>query len=191
MILLTFVTLWFSQSFWYFEDRLFCNINQQNVTIFLKNQEWTTKCQVYLDTIYQLAVQKYKEVALIREYISEGDDVFYWKWVLEQKKSELSQLINYRIQIKNAMSKFEDALFVRYYNMIKRDMELYYSDIETQYYILLNTEQSKRKSDYSLVLAQYEQQMWNVSHILNAENMDQLMEVVSSYLYLKAQLVWK
>ena len=87
------------------------------------------------------------------------------------------------------MSKFEDALFVRYYNMIKRDMELYYSDIETQYYILLNTEQSKRKPDYSLVLAQYEQQMWNVSHILNAENMDQLMEVVSSYLYLKAQLV--
>lgn len=191
VILLTFVTLWFSQSFWYFEDRLFCNINQQNVTIFLKNQEWTTKCQVYLDTIYQLAVQKYKEMSLVREYISEGDDVYYWKWVLEEKKSELSQLINYRIQIKNAMSKFEDALFVRYYNMIKRDMELYYSDIETQYYILLNTEQSKRKSDYSLVLAQYEQQMWNVSHILNAENMDQLMEVVSSYLYLKTQLVWK
>lgn len=190
-MLLLFMTLWLSQAFWYFEERLFCNIDQQNVTIFLKNQEWTTKCQIYLDTIYQLAVQKYKEMSLIREYISEGEDVYYWKWVLEQKKSELSQMINYRIQIKNAMARFEDALFERYYNMIKDDMELYYSDIEIQYYTLINTEPTKRKGNHSLVLAELEQQMKNVSQMLEAENMDQLMEVVPSYLYLKKQLAWK
>ena len=48
MILAIIVTLWFSQGFWYFEGRLFCNIDQQNVTIFFKNQEWTTSCQKYL-----------------------------------------------------------------------------------------------------------------------------------------------
>ena len=191
MILAIIVTLWFSQGFWYFEGRLFCNIDQQNVTIFFKNQEWTTSCQKYLDTIYQLAVQKYEEVSLIREYISQWEDLYYWRWVLEEKKLELSQLINYRIQIKNAMTKFEDALFDRYYNLIKRDMELYYSDIETQYYILINTDKSLRKSDYLSMVEKYEQQMRNVSHILNAENMDQMMEMVSSYLYLKKQLGWK
>lgn len=191
MILAIIVTLWFSQGFWYFEGRLFCNIDQQNVTIFFKNQEWTTSCQKYLDTIYQLAVQKYEEVSLIREYISQWEDLYYWRWVLEEKKLELSQLINYRIQIKNAMTKFEDALFDRYYNLIKRDMELYYSDIETQYYILINTDKSLRKSDYLSMVEKYEQQMRNVSHILNAENMDQMMEMVSSYLYLKKQLQWK
>ena len=190
-ILLTFVTLWFSQSFWYFEGRLFCNINQQNVTIFFKNQEWTTKCQVYLDTIYQLAVQKYEEISLIREYISQWDDIYYWKWVLEEKKSELSQLINYRVQIKKAMSRFEDVLFDKYYNMIKWDMESYYSDIETQYYALINTDKSQRRADYLSVVEKYEQQIRNVSHILNAENMDEMMEMVSSYLYLKKQLQWK
>jgi hypothetical protein len=97
-------------------------------------------------------------------------------------------MINYRIQIKNAMARFEDALFERYYNMIKGDMELYYSDIETQYYILINTEPSKRKGNHSLVLAELEEQMKNVSQMLEAENMDQLMEVVPSYLYLKKQL---
>ena len=191
MILAIIVTLWFSQGFWYFEGRLFCNIDQQNATIFFKNQEWTTSCQKYLDTIYQLAVQKYEEVSLIREYISQWEDLYYWRWVLEEKKLELSQLINYRIQIKNAMTKFEDALFDRYYNLIKRDMELYYSDIETQYYILINTDKSLRKSDYLSMVEKYEQQMRNVSHILNAENMDQMMEMVSSYLYLKKQLQWK
>ena len=191
MILAIIVTLWFSQGFWYFEGRLFCNIDQQNVTIFFKNQEWTTSCQKYLDTIYQLAVQKYEEVSLIREYISQWEDLYYWRWVLEEKKLELSQLINYRIQIKNAMTKFEDALFDRYYNLIKRDMELYYSDIETQYYILINTDKSLRKSDYLSMVEKYEQQMRNVSHILNAENMDQMMEPVDSYLYLKKQLAWK
>ena len=170
---------------------MFCDINNQNVTIFLKNQEWTTKCQTYLNTIYQLAVQKYGEVSLIREYISQWDDVYYWRWILEEKKQELSQLINYRIQVKDAMDKFETVLFNRYYSILKRDMEVYYSDIETQYYILINTQPTKRKSDYSLVVAQFEQQMWNVSHILNASNMDQIMEVASSYLYLKKQLEWK
>lgn len=97
-------------------------------------------------------------------------------------------MINYRIQIKNAMARFEDALFERYYNMIKGDMELYYSDIEIQYYALINTEPSKRKGNYSLVIAELEQQMWNVSHMLEAENMDQMMEPVDSYLYLKKQL---
>ena len=67
-------------------------------------------------------------------------------------------------------------------------MESYYSDIETQYYALINTDKSQRRADYLSVVEKYEQQIRNVSHILNAENMDEMMEMVSSYLYLKKQL---
>ena len=161
------------------------------MTIFMKNEEWTVRCQTYLDTVYQLALKKYNEILAIRSYIEQGDDVYYWKKVLDDKKSEFLQLVNYRTQIKTAIDRFESALFVKYYDILQKPMQVYYSDLEAQYYILLNQDVSLRKFDYSLKLAQLDQQMWNVNHVLSAKNLDDIMEVVSSYIYLKKQIEWK
>ena len=190
-MLLVWATLLFSQTFWYFENKAYCNFEDKNVTISIKKYDGATRCGVYMDTIYQLALQKYSEISAIRSYIAQGDDVYYWKWVLEEKKSEFIQLVNYRTQIKTALDRFEWALFDKYYNLLKKPMKTYYLDLETQYYILLNQNSGSRASDYSLKLAQLEQQMWNVDHILKAEKLDHIMEVLSSYIYLKSQIEWK
>ena len=191
LMLLVFMTLLSSQTFWYLESKVYCNLENKNVTIFTKNEEWTVKCQTYLDTIYQLALKKYNEISTIRSYINEWDDVYYWKRVLEGKKSEFLQLVNYRTQIKTAIDKFESALFDKYYNILYKPMQVYYSDLESQYYSLTNQDTSLRKSNYSLKLAQIEQQIWNVNHVLHAEKLDDIMEVLSSYIYLKKQIEWK
>jgi hypothetical protein len=96
LMLVVFVTLLSSQTFWYLESRVFCNLGNKNVTIFLKNEEWTVKCQTYMDTIYQLALKKYNEISAILSYIDQWNDVYYRKEVLEDKKSELLHLVNYR-----------------------------------------------------------------------------------------------
>lgn len=140
-----------------------------------------------MDTIYQLALKKYNEISSIRSYIAQGDDVYYWKQILEEKKSEFIQLVNYRTQIKTAIDKFELALFDKYYNLLQKPLKAYYSDLEVQYYILLNKTSPKTQKT-SLKIAQLEQQMWNVNHILNAKNMDDIMSVVPSYIYLKKQI---
>lgn len=184
------MTLSSSQVFWYLENTVYCSFENKNVTIFLKDWEWTVKCKTYLDTIYQLALAKYNEISAIHTYIEQWDDVYYWKEVLEQKKSEFLQLVNYRTQIKKAIDKFEWAFFEKYRSILEKPMQNYYSDLETQYYILVN--QSKKDvSEDSLEIAQLEQQMWNVSHILDAKNLDDIMEVVPSYIYLKKQIEWK
>ncbi len=190
-MLIVFVTLLSGQAFWYLENKVYCNLEKKNVTIFMKNEEWTVKCQTYLDTIYQLALKKYNEISAIRSYIEQGDDVYYWKEVLEDKNAEFLQLVNYRSQIKTAIDKFESALFDKYYRTLQKPMQTYYSELEAQYYILANQDISLRDPDYSLKLAQLEQQMWNVSHVLNAKNLDDIMGVVSSYIYLKKQIEWK
>jgi len=187
----TVMTLLFGQTFWYFESKVYCNMENNNVTIFMKNEWWLVKCQNYLDTLYQLALKKYNEILAIRLYIQQGDDVYYWKKILEDKKAEFIQLVNYRVQIKTAIDKFEAALFEKYYGILEKPMQAYYSDLWTQYYTLLNQDISARKYNHSLQLAQLEQQMWNVNHILNAKNMDDIMEVVSSYFYLKNEIEWK
>ena len=157
----------------------------------MKNEEWTVRCQSYLDTLYQLALKKYNEISTIRSYIEQGDDVYYWNKVFEEKKSEFLQLVNYRTQIKTAIDKFESALFDKYYDILQEPMQNYYSDLQSQYDVLASQDVSLRKSDHSLKLAQLEQQMWNVNHILNAKNLDDIMQVISSYIYLKKQLEWK
>lgn len=190
-MLVVFVTLLSGQTFWYLENKVYCNLEGKNVTIFMKNEEWTVKCQTYLDTIYQLALKKYNEIFAIRSYIEQGDDVYYWKEVLENKNAEFLQLVNYRSQIKTAIDRFESALFDKYYNALQRPMQTYYSELESQYYILVNQDVSLRESDYSLKLAQLEQQMWNINHVLNAKNLDDIMGIISSYIYLKNQIEWK
>ena len=190
-MLWVFVTLSFSQTFWYLEDKVYCNLENNNVTIFIKNEEWTVKCQSYLDTIYQLALKKYNEISVILSYIDQWDDVYYRKEVLEDKKSEFLHLVNYRTQIKTAILKFESKLFDKYYVILQEPMKNYYSDLEAQYYILANQDVSLRKSNHSLQLAQLEQQMWNINHVLNAKNLDDIMEIISSYIYLKKQIEWK
>jgi len=157
----------------------------------MKNEEWTVKCQNYLDTIYQLALKKYNEISAIRSYIQQGDDVYYWKKVLDDKNEEFLQLVNYRAQIKTAMDKFESALFDKYYNILQKPMQTYYSELEAQYYLLSNQDVLSKKSDHSLKLAQLEQQMWNVNHILTAKSLDDIMDVISSYIYLKRQIEWR
>ena len=190
-MLVVFVTLLSGQTFWYLESRVYCNLENKNVTIFMKNEEWTVKCQTYLDTIYQLALKKYNEISVIRSYIEQGDDVYYWNKIFEDKKAEFLQLVNYRVQIKTAISKFESALFDKYYVILQEPMKVYYSELETQYYILANQKTWLRESNRSLKLAQLDQQMWNVNHILNAKNLDEIMEVISSYIYLKNQIEWE
>jgi hypothetical protein len=135
-----------------------------------------------------LALKKYNEISAIRSYIDQGDDVYYWKKVFEEKKTEFLQLVNYRTQIKTAIDKFETALFDKYYKNLQKPMQTYYSELETQYYTLANQDVSLRQANHSLQLAQLEQQMWNVNHVLNAKNLDDIMEVMSSYIYLKKQI---
>lgn len=190
-ILMVFMTCLSSQTFWYLESKVFCNLENKNVTIFLKNEEWTVKCQTYLDTIYQLALKKYDEISAILSYIDQWDDVYYWKEILEDKKAEFLKLVNYRTQIKTAIDKFESKLFDKYYAILQDPMQKYYSDLEVQYYNIVNQDVSLRSTDYSLKVAQLEQQMWNVSHVLNAQNLDDIMSVVSSYIYLKRQIEWR
>lgn len=191
LALLVCMTLLSSQTFWYLENKVYCNLENKNVTIFMKDEWWATKCKMYMDAVYQLALKKYDEIVIIRSYIDQWDDVYYWTKVLDQKKSELLQLVNYRTQIKKAIDKFEAAIFDKYYDSLQSYMKVYYSELEAQYYYLINLNYNQRARNHDIKVEQYGQQMWNVSHVLNATKLDDIMDVMSSYLYLKQQLRWK
>ena len=107
---------------------------------------------------------------------------------MDDKNEEFLQLVNYRAQIKTAMDKFESALFDKYYNILQKPMQTYHSELEAQYYLLSNQDASSKKSENLLKITQLEQQMWNVNHILTAKSLDDIMDVIPSYIYLKRQI---
>ncbi len=184
------MTLLFSQTFWYFENRVYCSIDDNNVTISLKKESWSSKCEAYINAIYQLSLKRYNEISAIRSYISQWDDVYYRKEILDKKESEFLRLVNYRTQIKTAIDRFETAFFEEYYDDLHQSMQDYYLELENQYFVLLSSSWSKT-SESSIKITQLEQQMWNVSHVLKAKNMDDIMKVFSSYIYLKHKIEWK
>ena len=108
-----------------------------------------------MDAVYQLALKKYDEIVIIRSYIDQGDDVYYWTKVLEQKKSELLQLVNYRTQIKKAIDKFEAAIFDKYYDSLQSYMKVYYLELEAQYYYLINFDRNQRAWNHDIKVEQY------------------------------------
>ena len=114
--------------------------------------------------------------------------MYYRSKVLDEKKAEFLQLVNYRAQIKKAIDKFEGAIFDKYYDSLQNYMKVYYSELEAQYYLLINQDYNQRERNYNIKVEQLGQQMWNVTHVLNATKLDDIMEVMSSYLYLKQQL---
>ena len=190
LLLWFFVVLWSCCTFWYFENKVYCDITDNNVTIFLKNYSWTLKCKVYIDTIHQLALKKYNEIMAINSYISQWEDVYYWKTILDEKKSEFIHLINYKSQIISVVNRFESILFDRYYWLLQKQMEDYYLDLENQYNDLLNNNSQVKTFDGSLKIIYLEQQMLNVSNLLDASNLDDIMKIVPSYIYLKNQIEW-
>lgn len=190
LTLVVFVTILSSQTFWFFENKVYCDFSNGNVTVFLKDEGWKIKCQTYLDSIYQLALKKYNEISTIRSYIKEWWDTYYWRDILEQKKSEFVQLVNYRVQIKTALDKFESVLFDRYYGILEWPMREYYVELDEEYNKIVSNNGGIVDS-YNPRLKNIEQQMWNVSRILNAEKLDEIIEVCSSYIYIKNRLEWK
>ena len=181
---------WFGSTFWYFENKVYCNIKDNNVTISLMNYSWTLKCKVYIDVIQQNALKKYDEIMAINSYIAQWEDVYYWKNVLESKKSDFLQLVNYRSQIISVVNRFESVLFNRYYDSLQKDMRIYYSDLEVQYYSLINQDTQVKWSKKELMISQLKQQIENVSAIIEAESLDDIMKIVPSYIYLKKQIEW-
>ena len=181
---------WFGSTFWYFENKVYCNIKDNNVTISLMNYSWTLKCKVYIDVIQQNALKKYDEIMAINSYIAQWEDVYYWKNVLESKKSDFIQLVNYRSQIISVVNRFESVLFNRYYDSLQKDMRIYYSDLEVQYYSFINQDTQVKWSKKELMISQLKQQIENVSAIIKAESLDDIMKIVPSYIYLKKQIEW-
>ncbi|MDR2540658.1 MAG: hypothetical protein LBD11_02490 [Candidatus Peribacteria bacterium] len=177
-------------AFGYLEDKMYCRFEGEALTLYVKKEVGLIKCASYLRNLEQLTKQKYDEVLLTMKYVRQGDDVFYRQEIFSEKKSEFLKLYLYKTKLVEALESFETKFFWLYKTSLTQTLSPYLDTLPTiQRKLALevqkNPNDKRTLSSYQLITQQVEV----IQHLLNATTLDEIMEYIPSYLYLKQSLL--
>jgi len=168
---------------------MYCKFDGDQVTLFLKKEPDTNKCKIYLDAIQQFSRETYEEVLLVLDYINQGEDVWYWRDILDLKKQEFMKLINYRKQILEMIASFEEKFLAQYQQSLKTGLDPYLRDL---YLLHLQISQEvtldPQYLSESLRLQHIEQQIFTIESLFQATSLQAIVDAIPNYLYLQQQI---
>jgi len=187
---LVLTTMWVS--FWYYEDDLYCHIEDNNIKISL-NKHDGGKCTEYVKYLEQKMKVVYKDILTIQWYINKRQDAWYWRPIKEEKMRLLNNLQKRRLNILINMRTFEN-------NLLAKFKELFLAKIQTQKEKLEKaiitidalsgtSESSKAEIEKYSQLAK--DTLNTIRGIENAKTFTRFNKIVKDYLYFTKQLEWK
>ncbi|MDR0369546.1 MAG: hypothetical protein LBH96_03375 [Candidatus Peribacteria bacterium] len=133
----------------------------------------------------QMAKNKYDEIVLVLDYISQEDNSWYRKDVFEIKKQEFLKILNYKNKIQNAIISFEDKFFLKYKEALSTELSPYLSILREQQTLFASFLQLKEHYSIREKYQQISQQISTLEHIFSASSLDEIMIQIPTYLYLK------
>lgn len=116
-----FIVKW--NSFWYFENKYYCNISWNSVFISLNSNSNNEKCLNLINNINN-RINDYKfDIDTANYYISLNDQILYWTNVRDNLSSQISYLNLLKDSIINSMNRFEYDFFIRLSNVVFFDLK--------------------------------------------------------------------
>jgi len=192
LTLWTILPLFQGQTFAYLEDKVYCIIEGEQLTIYVKKEEGSHKCAVYIEAVQQLAREKYDEVLLVITYINLGRDTAYRKEVFELKKEEFLKLVKYRTTILTMIQEFEYKFFVKYQESLLQTLTPYLQALVTIQTALEQEHQTVFHNEQTRIqYQQITQQILIIQTMFDATTLDEIIDQIPAYLYLKQALEWK
>ncbi len=98
-------------AFSYFENRFFCDVSSDIITVSL--HEWETLCFTYIEKITERVTELHEDIRIAQQFIDRDLDVEYWssvwRWLIERR----NQFLNSRRLLLDAMEDYEKELFLR------------------------------------------------------------------------------
>ena len=177
------------QTFAYLEDKMYCKVEGEQLTLYVKKEEGLNKCDTYIDAIQQLAREKYDDVLRVISYINQSDDKEYWREVFEIKKQEFLKLVKYRTTILNMIQEFEQKFLVKYQEALRQTLTPYLHDLITVQETFEKNAQSKPQTQQEYIIyQQVTQQILVIESIFTAATLDEIIDQIPAYLYLKQAL---
>jgi hypothetical protein len=109
---------------------------------------------------------------------------------LELTKQEFLKLLRYKTTITEMIQAFEEKFFIKYQGAIAESLTPYRKTLETQSFLLAaEAQQNPTNEGLHITISQVQQQLLTIQKILQAPSLDELMELIPAYLYLKQQVV--
>ena len=177
-----------SQTFSYLEDKMYCKVEGEQLTLYVKKEEGLNKCDVYINAIQQLAREKYDEVLLVIHYINQGNDVIYRKEIFELKKQEFLRLVKYRTTILTMIQEFEQKFLVKYQESLRQTLTPYLQTLLAVEVTFDQNPTSSSDEQVRIVHQQIAQQIIVIQTMFTAATLDEIINQIPAYLYLTQAL---
>jgi len=110
------VFFWLDVSYWTtnsFQDRLYCNVTDNSVSVYLMKEEWMLKCKDFISVLNDYLTEEYNVLIQVMINRNRWDDYEYWNNLYEVKKSKFLNLFLQRKSIQNAMNDFESDFLLK------------------------------------------------------------------------------
>lgn len=186
--------------FWYFEDRLLCEVQDNNIQVSIDTQA-SSEMQTYCFTILQRLAQKIapleSDIGRAKRYSTQWsvDDRAYWKWVIIALEETVLPYRTLRDLITSSMSDYENELFFSVKNLVKTYLRDEYIRIDQrlqQAYILKERIVSLwNNQQFDFVkskIEEWETQRMVLLTVRNSSSFDALIPALKSYFGLQQTL---
>lgn len=181
-------SVWFS--FAYIEDKVFCTISPNSITVTIDRQN-NYRCADYVTVLTQAINKEYKNVLAIQKLIQQWYDVEFWTQIRENKRSQIQKMLLIKNQIQESVLDFEENLFEQTKEYITYSVMPY----RQKYKKLLKPMENLGSMVYlrshvrnKIYLMQ--EQLDLINKILLTEDYETLIKYFDRYIYLKKQIEW-
>lgn len=192
LIIIVFSLLSIGFSSAYMEDKVFCTIWKNSITVTLERDR-NYKCSEYISVLSQAINTEYNDILSIQKLIKQWYDVEYWKEIRETKKEKLKKILTIKEQIENAIVEFDLNLFTK-----MKDYVVYtVSPYQTKYKKVLKNLNNLRdkwwkfSNDVTKKIKYLEEDIDLIDKIFESTDYDTLIKNFNKHLYLKNLIEWK
>ncbi len=99
------------ETFWYFENKFLCTIQETSITVSL--HEWEKPCFDYISKIAVKINTLEEDISIAQQYIDTNRDIEYWTTIADTLSITKNDFEFSRNQIVTSMSDYENELFLR------------------------------------------------------------------------------
>ncbi|MDR0650997.1 MAG: sugar transferase [Candidatus Peribacteria bacterium] len=167
---------------------MYCKLENEQITLYVKKEEGLQKCETYIQSLEQLTKEKYDEILLILYYINQGEDIVYWQEILEITKKDFFKFLRYKTMIIEMIQTFEAKFLIKYQSALAQELTPYLEILQS-HYLPLTQAISPESEKIAIVSQQVQQQIITITTILQASSLDEIMQLIPAYLYLKQELI--
>lgn len=183
------VSYWTSNSF---QDRLYCNVTDNSVSVYLMKEDWMLKCRDFISVLNDYLTEEYNVLIQVMINRNRWDDYGYWNNLYEVKKSKFLNLFLQRKSIQNAMNDFESDFLLKSQEFLEPSLLERKQATEIQLLavnqVLLDSAWNKELKKAKETL---EEKISVIDKMLLSQNMTEFIVYFSRYLTLFGYTSWK